>query len=274
MTVVTAVSTATRAETVPPLPPHHQHVAPIGAGFELVDEAREVVGEDRLHAGVDRGGGAAFVFAELGEDLVAGGDVVVGPQRLHDPLRPPFVFGVAIGVEEVDHHRLASAREQLARRRRHRVLVERRHHFPAGVHALGHLQAQLAGDERLEPSGEPIGLRPGAAAELQHVPEAAGGDQSGDRELAFQQRVGGGGGAVHQQVQRRQVDPGLLQCIQHPERLVGGGGRDLGEAHVVRLPVQEQEVGEGAADVDRDAPRGRREGGCARHRVTRRLADD
>ena len=64
---------------------HHQHVALVGAGFELVDEAREVVGEDRLHAGVDRGGGAAFVFAELGEDLVAGGDVVVGPQRLHDP---------------------------------------------------------------------------------------------------------------------------------------------------------------------------------------------
>ena len=90
---------------------HDQDVVPVRAGRKLLDEAREVAGEDRLHAGVDRGRGAALVLAELGEDLVARGDVVVGPERRHDAPGPPLVLGVAIGVQEVDHHRLAPQRE-------------------------------------------------------------------------------------------------------------------------------------------------------------------
>ena len=86
---------------------------------------------------------------------MAGGDVSVGPERGHDPLRPPLVLGVAVGVQEVDRHRFASPREQLPRGAGHRLLVERDHHAALRVHALGHFQAKLAGDEGLEPSGQP-----------------------------------------------------------------------------------------------------------------------
>ena len=180
---------------------------------------------------------------------MAGGDVVVGPERRHDALGPLLVLRVAIGVQEVDDHRFAAACEQLLGRRCHLILIERDHHEASGIHAFRHLQAQLARDERLEPSGESIGLRPGAPAELQHVPEPSGGDQTGCRQLAFQQRVGGGGGAVHQQVQGSEIDPGLFQRFQHPERLVVGGGQDLGEMHVARRLIQVEEIGERAPHV-------------------------
>ena len=232
--------------------PHDQHVAPVGPRGKLVGEAREVACEDRLHAGVDRGGGAALVLAVLGQDFMTRGDEFVGPDPLHDSPGPSFVVRVAIRVQKVDHHRLASPPEQLPGCRRHRVLVERDLHAAARVHALRNLQAQLAGDERLEPPGQSIGLRPGPAPELQHVPKSAGGDQAGGCELAFQQSVGGGGRAVHQEVQRLEIHRCLLQGFQHSERLVVGCGRDLGEVHVARRLVQVEEVGERASDVHAD----------------------
>ena len=51
-------------------------------------------------------------------------------------------------------------------------LVERRHDLAVGVHALVDLEAQLARDQRLEGAGHAVGLRPGAAAELEGVAEA------------------------------------------------------------------------------------------------------
>ena len=54
----------------------------------------------------------------------------------------------------------------------HRGLVERGQHPAAGVHALGHLEAQVARDDGGEAAGHAVGLRAGAAAELEHVAEA------------------------------------------------------------------------------------------------------
>ena len=54
---------------------------------------------------------------------------------------------------------------------------------------------------------------------------------------------------MHQQIQRREIHPGPLQRLQHPERLVLGGRGDLGEAHLARRLIQEQQIGERAAHV-------------------------
>ena len=79
-------------------------------------------------------------------------------------------------------------------------LVERGEDAAAGVHALGDLEAEVARDDRREAAGHAVGLRAGAAAELEHVAEARGGDQAGAGEAALEHGVGGGGGAVHDQV--------------------------------------------------------------------------
>ncbi len=94
------------------------------------------------------------------------------------------------------------SRDQLLRRFADRRFVERRQNLAVGIHALGHFQPDLAVDQRIEGAAQAIGLRPRAAAELQHVAEALGGYQPDLGDLALQQRVGGRGRAVHQGLQR------------------------------------------------------------------------
>jgi hypothetical protein len=67
-----------------------------------------------------------------------------------DLARAQLVRGVGIGVQEVDHQRLAARVEQRRDRGAQRVLVERGQHAAARVHPLGHLQPQVAGDHGRE----------------------------------------------------------------------------------------------------------------------------
>ena len=68
MTVLTACSATMAEDTVPPLPciTSRSLVKPLRA--QLAAQALDVAGEYRLHRGVDAGGGAALVFAVLGQD--------------------------------------------------------------------------------------------------------------------------------------------------------------------------------------------------------------
>ena len=163
-----------------------------------------------------------------------------------------LVRGIDVAVQEMDDHGLAAHGEQLLRRLGHRRLVERRQNLAVGVHALGHFQPDLAVDQRLEGAAQAIGLRPRAAAELQHVAEALGGDQPDLGDLAFEQRVGGRGRAVHQGLHGGGIGIGRGERRHEADRLVVDGGRHLGELDGVGARVDRQKVGEGAADVDAD----------------------
>ena len=135
-------------------------------------------------------------------------------------------------------------------------LVERHDDLALGVDALVDLQAPLAGDQRLEGAGHAVGLGPRAPAELEAIAEAARGDQTDLGELALEHGVGGGGGAVDDEVEIGGGDAGLGDGCQHAIGLVGGGGEDLGEpdALALRADLVEQQVREGAADVDANHP--------------------
>ena len=89
----------------------------------------------------------------------------------------------------MDDERLGAGRAQRLGSAPHRLLVERDHHFPFGIHALGHLDAEIARDEGLERSLEAVRCGTRAASQLQHVPEAAGGNEPHYRALALEQRV-------------------------------------------------------------------------------------
>ena len=103
-----------------------------------------------------------------------------------------------------------------------------------------------------------------AAACLQEVPEAAGDQHPHPRPAALQHGVGGDGGAVQEQRAARQQAPdihpertrGVLQHVQHPAARVRRHRRRL-EYVEPSGRVHEHHVGEGASDVDGDAP-----GGC------------
>ena len=61
-----------------------------------------------------------------------------------------------------------------------------------------------------------------AFADLEHVAKSLGGDQSGLRTLALEQRVRGDGGAVHERDDGSVLDTERFERIQHATPLLTG----------------------------------------------------
>jgi hypothetical protein len=155
-------------------------------------------------------------------------------------------------VHEVDHQGFDALPAQAQDRRAHLLHGQWRDLETLGVDPLVHLEAEVARDQRLERALEPVGRGTRAPAQLQHVAEAARGDEPGAGALALEQRVGRGGGPVDDhrdlgRVRRRAGQRGL-----HAAGLIGDGGRDLGHPHEAGGLVEQHQVGEGAPDVDAD----------------------
>ena len=115
--------------------------------------------------------------------------------------------------------------------------------------------AQVARDNRHESARHAIGLRPRAPPELDDVAKTARGDHAGAREPPLEHGVGGGRGAVHDEIDAGRVDARFAKCSDDAESLIVRRGRHLGDADAAPFIDQDQ-VGEGAADIDAgdDAP--------------------
>src|SRR5439155_1647995 len=231
---------------------HHEQLVPVALLDQLTRQAAQVAIDDRLHEAVDGRRRPALELAVLRQQLGAHGDVGVGPLGRGHLARAPLVRGVDVGMDEVDDERLDPARLQPGGGAADLVLVERRHHEALGVHPLGHLHAQLARDERLEGALEAIGRGPRATAQLEHVAEAARGDEPGPGALALEHGVGGGGGAVDDDRQVGGRPPGRGDGGQDAVGLVARRRRHLDHADGAGRLVEEHEIGEGAADVHAD----------------------
>ena len=183
---------------------------------------------------------------------MAHGDVVVGPDRAQDFGGAQLVGGVGIGVQEVDDDGVAALGDQPLAGGPDGVFVQRSEDFAGGIHALGNLEAQVAGDQGAKFALHPVSLRPCASAEFEHVAEAQGGDEAGFRQLAFQHGVGRGGGAVDDEAEGGQVAARRAQGVQDAEGLIVERARDLGEADAAGGRVKLDQIGEGAPDIDSD----------------------
>ena len=111
----------------------------------------------------------------------------------------------------------------------------------------------ISGSKR---AGHAVGLGPRAPAELEGVAEAARGDEPDLGHLALEHGVGGGGGAVDDEVEIARAHARLRDRRQHAVGLVGGGGRDLGQLHAAALRPRlvQQQVRERPAHVDASHP--------------------
>src|SRR5262249_48795496 len=101
-----------------------------------------------------------------------------------------------------------------------------------------------------------------APAQLQCVAEAAGGEEPNLCHLALEHGVGGGRGAVDDEVEMAGRHASLGDRRQHAVGLVGGSGGDLGQSDAAALAprLEEQEVRERPADVDASYPPHARKG--------------
>ena len=110
-------------------------------------EPGQVAAEQGGEVGVDRGRRGALVLAEAGQDLVRGGDVEVGQALAQILGQAPLVRGIEVGEEQADRHRLDSGLLQQGRQPLRLVLAERCHDTLRPDSLVG-LEAQRALDQR------------------------------------------------------------------------------------------------------------------------------
>ena len=242
----------------PPVALHEQELVPESRVGEPPLGGPDVARHQRLHPAVQGGRARALELADFRQHFHAGADVRVRPQLARDLGRAPLVGRVGVGVYEVDDQGLAARVAKSDDGRAELVFVEREDDPPLCVHALGHVEPQLARNQRLEAPRETPSAGPGAPAELEGVAESAGGDEPALRALAFQDRVGGDGGAVHDGLDRCGGRTARIDTRHEAVGLRAGGARDFGDLESTRLPVEGEHVGEGAADVHTDSVSGLR----------------
>ncbi len=220
----------------------------------------EIGGEQRADIGAYRGGAGAFEFADFRQHLARQVDLHLG-QRLAQ--RGADAAFVRI-VKEREHERYGDGLQiGVADRLDQRgefIVGQGGDDGALGVDALGDFVTEAA---RYQHVGrvlqQIVEIGAGGAAQLQQVAEAARGDEAGAGAVFFQQRVGHHGGGVGQQRHVGRIDRIGVECLANASddglaeiRWCGGDFCDLDASAGF---IDQGDVGEGAADVDADAPR-------------------
>ena len=240
---------------------HEAQFATEAADVQFALQLRDVAAHQRLHVGVGAGGVAALVLPQLGHHVGRNGDRDVGECRADDCRGLPFVCWIAVGVQEADGDRLDPFGYQALRHRTHLVRLERGQHVAVAVEALRHLQAMAARNQRVgEAEKKVVDVVALLGAHFQDVAEAACGDEAEARAGALDQGVGDEGGAMDHVADVGQREPSGVQqfaeALESADRGIVRRGQALVEPDLVALRIQQDEIGESAADVETDTVAG------------------
>ena len=223
-------------------------------GFQVRFELAQVGRDTRSDIGIGHGGGDALEFAVLLRELV---------RRAHKGarnflLQDGFHAALMVGVQQQDRHGFDLVGAQLARQRAHALLVQRFVQRAIGAQSLAHFEAlrarhqgHMLGEEQV------VGVGPIDTTDLVDVAKPLGDQQGRAGPVAFEQRVDGDGGAMQEQVAVGQVDARTVERVLNALVQVAMGGQGLAKGDLARGLVKAGHVGEGAADVDGHAQRGR-----------------
>ena len=207
--------------------------------------------------GIHHRGAGALVFLALRQDRAGGRHQQCGEALAQERLGALFVRGIAVAVDQADRNRLDAGCGKLIPGCQHARLVQRLDHAAVGRDALHHLQAMPARHQRL-------GLVPGQvehvghadAADLQHVAEAARGDEPGPGARSLQEGVGADGRAVQHFFDPRcryaQLPQERIEAGNDPAARIVRRGRHLALVQHAATGHQD-DVGKRAADIDRNA---------------------
>src|SRR5262249_4940036 len=135
----------------------------------------------------------------------------------------------------------------------HLAKVERNVDGAVGPDPLGDLQAQAPGDQRcrLGQCLEIVQVESALAPNLQDVAKATSGDEPDGGAAPLHDSIGDYGGAVRDRGRRLGAEQ-RAEAVDHAALGAGWRRRDLA-AHETTGRGADDEVGEGAADVDPDA---------------------
>ena len=213
--------------------------------------------DHRRHVGIGDRGDGALVFVHLRQDLGGERDRHAGEHLVRNCADLLLMHATRIGVHQADGQRLDPPRLEVAELLAQIVLVQLANDLAAGAGALLRLDSELQRRQRLglgpdDPAGEDAGHE--GAGDLQHLPVALRGDEADPGALALQDGVGGNRRAVHHVSDCGRLDAGViahpLDAAEHADRgIVRGGGHLRAEGAAARF-VDQQEIGERAADID------------------------
>ncbi len=166
-----------------------------------------------------------------------------------------LVVGIAVGVHQAHRDRLDIVGHQLLHRAQHRHLVERLDDATVGSDALGDLEPARTAHQRLgEGQEQVIDVVALLDADLEHVAETLGRDEADRRALALDDGVGDQRRAVNDLVEIADGDAGgghhIGETAQRTLGRIGRRGQALVETNGRVALVEQDEVGEGASDID------------------------
>ena len=164
---------------------------------------------------------------------------------------------VAIGVQEADGDGFHPIVHQGFGGGPHVIQVQLGDNFAVTVQPFRHLQPAAARHQRggiLQK--QIVNIVALLGTHFQNVAETARGDQAKPGAFAFNQRVGHQGGAVHNLPNIGQRQPGggddLPQPFQRANRRVRRGGEAFMQPDIVAFGIEQDEVGERAANIETD----------------------
>ncbi len=237
---------------------HDEKLAGIALAGQAAFELLEITLGLGLNIGREDGGVGALIFAPLAGDLVRCDHRYLGPARLDFGLQADFVVRVGIGVQQADGDRLYALGAEQRQRLVERGKVQRRDLVAVIIHPLDDLAAEIALHERGRLLVSEIEeVRPVTAADLDGIAKALGGDQPDLGALALGQRVDDDRGAMGEEIDRADIDLGLFQNVENALFKIRRRGVGFFRAHGLdagfKVGLEIDEVGEGAADIGRDA---------------------
>ena len=206
-----------------------------------------------------------LVLAIQRRHFVTDGKIRVRAFLGDDCLDALFMHRIQKRHQAADRDRLDAVVAQASRRGAHLVLVERRLDTTVRCgDAFGDRQAVTAPHQRLGLARDRLRMReverPVLAPDVQHVAKTARRQHADAGPVFLQQDVSGDGRAVDEEVEIARRHAGAFQQTGQP---FNAGPRGIvrcrGELEDGALPVRvvpEDEVGEGAADIDGRAPHG------------------
>jgi hypothetical protein len=221
-------------------------------GLEMRLQPGDIAPDERHEIGRHGCGRGALILSKGRQNLARQHDGKLGIAALQKVVHPPFVVGIAIGVQQANGHRLrALALHQVLHRGKEVPFVEGHDNLAARADPFGDFHRHVQRDDgRGLFAGECIDVGSQLALQHQQVPEAARDKQHGAAALALDHGIGGHGGAVAQlrdtggALSRR-----ILEALDDAARGVAGGRGDLVGADMP-VGIGPDEIGEGAADLD------------------------
>ena len=165
-------------------------------------QSLQVLTDFQTHIGIEHGGGGAFIFPVLAQNLMRQGDEMLGKRLAQQAAQGFFMCRIGISVQQTNGHGLHIGCGDFSDDLAHTGFAQGCVRFPGGGHALGHPKTQSSWHQGLGFfKKQVVGVGSIGATHFIHIGKTFGGDQGGAGAGFLNHRIDGHSGAVDEMLQ-------------------------------------------------------------------------